>query len=91
MTSPQLRSETCRECTCPIRVAPYSPWDGTEQPTGCSASGWDSEACLEYHVGWICLECAYKAAMRTGEEPGIRGIFGGPGPDWEFSYTKATR
>jgi hypothetical protein len=40
-----MRAETCRECGCDIQVAPYSPWDGTEQPTGCAASGWHSEAC----------------------------------------------
>ena len=34
---------------------------------------------------------AFNAAMRTGDEPGIRGILGGPGPDWEFSYTKGGR
>jgi hypothetical protein len=87
VTTPHLQPEICRECDKPIGVAPYSPWDGTP-PDGCSASCWDSEACSEYHVGWICLECAMAAAMRTGDEPGIRGMLGGPGPDWEFSYTK---
>lgn len=82
---PELQNETCRECQKDIRVAYYSPWDGDE-PTGCSASCWDSEACSEYHVGWICLDCAFAAAMRTGDEPGIRGMLGGP--DWDFSYTR---
>jgi len=81
----ELKDEVCRECDKRIKVAPYSPWDGDE-PTGCSASRWESEACSEYHVGWICLDCAFVAAMRTKDEPGVRGMLGGPGPDWDFSY-----
>lgn len=84
---PELQNEVCRECEKEIQVAPYSPWEGDE-PTGCAATCWDSEACSEYSVGWICLECAFNAAMRSKDDPGIRGIFGGPGPDWDFSYTK---
>lgn len=78
-----LEDETCRECGKSIKVAHTQPYEGEEEETGCAANVWEDDR--DIFVGWICLDCAFAAAMRTKDEEGVRGMLSG-GAWFDFSY-----
>lgn len=67
-----LKKEKCRECKCPVLVAPYEPHPHEEYTTGMPASRWDADRGEDYFVGWICEACAFS---RVGE--GLPGAISG--------------